>query len=92
MPHHRPCRAAVDHQPLSRLSLTLEESVRGFANAAVIDLGDAVCPDGICRARIDGTLVFRDNQHLTAAFVRTLAPALEGALQEKGLLRDVDRN
>jgi len=92
MPHHRPCRAAVDRQPLSRLRLTLEEAVHDFPNAAVIDLGDAVCPDAICRARIDGTIVFRDNQHLTAAFVRTLAPALEGALQEKRLLQDVDRN
>lgn len=92
MPHHRSCRAAFDQQPLDRLRHTLEESIRGLPNAAVIDLGAAVCPDGACQGRIDGTIVFRDNQHLTATFVRTLAPALEGALREKRLLLDVDRN
>ena len=92
MPHHRPCRAAFDQQPLDKLRHTLEESIRGLPNAALIDLGAAVCPDGACQGRIDGTIVFRDNQHLTATFVRTLAPALEGALREKRLLQDVDRN
>lgn len=47
----------------------------------VIDLDPAICPGGICRAVIDGTIVYRDDAHLTADFSRTLAPRFERALK-----------
>ncbi|MGH8400704.1 MAG: hypothetical protein ACRESU_06335 [Gammaproteobacteria bacterium] len=33
---------------------------------------DVICPDGQCRAQRDGLIVFRDSQHMTASFTKTL--------------------
>lgn len=33
-----------------------------------------VCPDGQCQAMRDGTVIYRDSQHLTASFVASAAP------------------
>ncbi len=54
----------------------LEEASAGFANARVIDMNDLVCPQGICSAEQGTKIVFRDSQHMTASFAKTLAPAL----------------
>lgn len=53
--------------------------------ARLLDLDAAVCPDGTCRAERDGITVYRDNQHVTAAFMTTLAPALGIALAASGI-------
>jgi len=42
----------------------------------LVDMDDAVCPQGICHAVVNGQLVYRDQQHLDAAFVETLAAPL----------------
>lgn len=47
-----------------------------FGNVQVIDMSDAVCPSGICRAQLNGRVVFRDNQHLSAGFARSLGETL----------------
>ncbi len=63
----------------------LEESARKFDNAAVLKMGDVVCPDGRCAARTaDGVAVFRDSDHLTAVFAHTLAPVLRARLVAAG--------
>ncbi len=46
----------------------------------LVDLTGRICPHGLCRAVIDGLLVYRDDAHLTATFARTVAPWLEPAL------------
>ena len=49
----------------------LRQAIERAGGVAMLDLGDRVCPDGICAARApDGAIVFRDAQHLTAAFAR----------------------
>ncbi|WP_341707503.1 acyltransferase family protein [Halopseudomonas sp.] len=47
----------------------------------VIDLNGKVCPDRICRALINGTIVYRDSQHITATFAESLASAVKAELQ-----------
>lgn len=46
----------------------------------VVDLSDAICPDGRCPARIGNVAVYLDDDHLTGAYARTLAPFLEDQL------------
>ena len=46
----------------------------------VVDLSDYLCTDDTCPAVIGNVLVFRDTQHLTPLFARTLAPYLGAAL------------
>ena len=52
------------------------------SGAPLVDLTGRICPQGLCRAVIDGLLVYRDDAHLTATFARTLAPWLRPALAD----------
>jgi peptidoglycan/LPS O-acetylase OafA/YrhL len=51
----------------------------------LIDLTPEICPGGICRSVIGNALVFRDDNHLTATFARTLSPWIEADLSHDGL-------
>jgi peptidoglycan/LPS O-acetylase OafA/YrhL len=46
----------------------------------LIDLTPEICPQGICRSVIGNALVYRDDNHLTATFARTLSPWIEADL------------
>jgi peptidoglycan/LPS O-acetylase OafA/YrhL len=47
-----------------------------FHNVSMIDMTDAVCPNGECKAERNGVIVFRDSEHITATFARQLGPSL----------------
>ena len=53
-----------------------------FENARFIDLNDNICGEGLCPVQRDGVIVYRDSNHLTASFARSLAPALAEVLKE----------
>ncbi|GGS73503.1 acyltransferase [Planobispora rosea] len=46
-------------------------------NVTVADFNATFCPGDRCPAVIGNTLVYSDNGHITATFMRSLAPALE---------------
>jgi peptidoglycan/LPS O-acetylase OafA/YrhL len=48
----------------------------GLRNVRVLDLSDDFCSSSVCPPVIGGQVVYRDNNHLTATFARTLAPEL----------------
>ena len=52
--------------------------------ARVVDLSDRYCNSKVCFPVIGGALVFGANDHLTATFNRTLAPAFLAALDKGG--------
>ena len=54
------------------------------AGAKVIDLSPALCAKGRCFGVIRNTLVYRDDDHMTATFARTLAPWLARELGGRG--------
>ncbi len=41
-----------------------------------LDLNDQICPRGLCLPEQNGIVTYSDTHHLTAAFVRSLAPIL----------------
>lgn len=51
-----------------------------------IDLAALICPADACSPVVGGVLVYSDSNHLTASYSETLAPALEQALEDEGLL------
>ena len=71
----------------------LGEAARSFGNVTLLDMTDAICPDGTCHAERDGVIVYRDTQHLTATYARLLTPELntrmEQAIPESPSHRDV---
>jgi peptidoglycan/LPS O-acetylase OafA/YrhL len=52
----------------------------------LVDFIGDICPGEVCRAVIGNALVYRDKDHLTATFARTLEPMLETDFREDGLL------
>jgi len=55
----------------------LKQASSSFDNVTSVDMSDAVCPNGECEAERDGMVVYRDAQHLTATFVRSIAQEFE---------------
>ncbi|MFC8042794.1 acyltransferase family protein [Nocardia sp. NPDC057353] len=53
------------------------EPAADFPNVRLLDLSDAVCGPVVCRAVEGNVLVYHDEHHLTASYVRTLTPELE---------------
>ena len=43
---------------------------------SALDLSDAVCDDTVCRVEQGNVLIYRDEHHLTATYVRTLTTEL----------------
>jgi peptidoglycan/LPS O-acetylase OafA/YrhL len=54
----------------------LTVAARDNPDVRVIDMTDQFCPGDLCLAAIGNILVFRDSNHITTAYARTLAPVL----------------
>jgi len=80
MPHHGRCERQLGAALSPTIPELLEQAAKPYSNSGVLDLSESVCPNKTCRARIPTGIVFRDSQHLTASFVKSLAPAFERAL------------
>jgi len=60
----------------------LRGAAQGMDNVEVLNLNEFVCPSGICRAiSNDGIAVFRDDQHLTDTFVKSIYPKVQERLR-----------
>ena len=67
----------------------LQAETKQYENVSLLDLNELVCPKGICSARnTEGMIVFRDSQHLTDSFVRTLVPDVTNKLGKLGVSYD----
>ncbi|MDQ7905748.1 acyltransferase family protein [Phytohabitans sp. ZYX-F-186] len=60
------------------------EAVRDLPGVRFVDLSDAICPTSPCAAVIGQVIVFRDTNHLTATYARSLAPRLRAELDRAG--------
>jgi peptidoglycan/LPS O-acetylase OafA/YrhL len=59
----------------------VEAVAAAASGAAIIDLTSRICVgDGACPVVVNGLIVYRDEEHLTATFARSLAPALGTAI------------
>ncbi|HET7332165.1 acyltransferase family protein [Dyella sp.] len=70
------CIALANNVRSDNVYRWLGEAATNFANVELIDMTDTVCPRGQCRAQQRGIIVFRDSQHMTATFARSLGAAL----------------
>jgi len=60
-------------------------AARGLASVRFADLSAALCDRARCEPLKDNLVVYRDSNHMTAKFARTLAPAL--AIEVRSALR-----
>jgi peptidoglycan/LPS O-acetylase OafA/YrhL len=80
--HLRRCSFVWNRSP--RLEFDLR-AAQAAPYAHLIDLTAEVCPRSRCRAVIGNALVYRDSEHLSATFARTLEPWIAAALAEAGI-------
>ncbi|AMM18852.1 hypothetical protein AX769_00205 [Frondihabitans sp. PAMC 28766] len=64
-------------QKLSLIDDPLAQAARTTQGVALIDSTDLFCRDGVCPAVIGGVQVYRQFQHVTQTYMRTMAPYLE---------------
>jgi hypothetical protein len=70
------CVAPASNPLSDNVFAWLSAAAAQFNNVSVIDMTDVICPNKQCHAELDGTIVFRDTQHLTLTFTEALAPLL----------------
>jgi hypothetical protein len=84
LPHWSPqygrCETKLKPASDKAIFTALKQAAGIYPNVGVIDPNDWVCPDGLCQARFQTGIRFRDSKHLTASFVRSIIPAFERAL------------
>jgi peptidoglycan/LPS O-acetylase OafA/YrhL len=62
-------------------------AAEGMANVRFIDMDDLICPDTVCPTILHGLVIYRDQDHMTGAFARSLAPELR--LRLKSVLAEL---
>lgn len=72
---------ALDDRPDTE-SLALE----GLSQTAAIDMNRWICPAESCVPVIGNVLIWRDGQHLTATYAKTLAPLLGDAFKQTSIV------
>jgi hypothetical protein len=58
----------------------LAQAAEGQRGVEAVDLNDLICPGPRCDPVIGRVLVYRDQEHITATYARTLAKAMEARL------------
>lgn len=72
-----PAGACASVMPVMEVTKYLSQAADRYPNVHVLDLNDLVCPAGLCQAvNQSGVAVFRDSQHLSDTFVRSVIPAI----------------
>ena len=86
------CEYAFDRSLVPSAVAAQDRAARGVRTLAFVDMNDRVCGRAVCPVARNGTIVFRDGNHLTATFSRSEASVLgariDAALSE---LRRVPR-
>jgi peptidoglycan/LPS O-acetylase OafA/YrhL len=77
------CSAPVSDQPATPW---LESAWRRVADVATVSLDTLICPQRICSAMLYGVPTYGDADHLTPAFSRRLADALDRYLRLHGIV------
>ncbi len=75
-----------DLNNVRRTEPIVTDQVRGEnLDIPVIDVNPLLCENTVCPAVRNGTLLYRDDSHLSATAVNALIPAIEQEVKEKGI-------
>jgi len=76
------CTKARDRAMFNNLNDPLVLASRLVKEANIIDMTNYICGKELCRASKDGVIIWRDSNHMTATFTRTLAVDLHKKMAE----------
>jgi hypothetical protein len=68
-------------QSLSKVAVDAQTEAGRGLNVSFIDMNDQICSTAKCQVVRNGTIVFTDDNHLTASFSRSVAPVLGSRLE-----------
>ncbi|MGR9116883.1 MAG: acyltransferase family protein [Gammaproteobacteria bacterium] len=71
------CTSKEDFKVHDQIASYLEQVSLQYGNVKLIRVDELVCPRGICSARRNGLVVYRDSQHITANFIHSLSADLQ---------------
>ena len=69
-----------EQQALAQTVWQAEISAARFEHVSILDMTDNFCRDGQCPPMLNGMVVYRDGNHITATFAASLAPTLANEL------------
>jgi len=70
------CTARLADVEDYNVETALANAVAGVPGTSLVNINDAICPNGLCAAVRGGRLVYRDSQHLNAVYAQELASVL----------------
>jgi hypothetical protein len=73
-------RCAMDRDAITWADGPEVTAAEGMDGVELLDLTDNICPTDRCPAVIGGVIIYRDGNHLTATYARTLGPVFEDRL------------
>lgn len=76
------CSAAAADAENDAVADWLGQAASSWKNVRVLDMNDAVCPGGVCNAKRNGMLTYRDQQHLNAEYAASLSDRLKRELSD----------
>jgi SGNH domain (fused to AT3 domains) len=80
---HTQCPASVSAAVLNPDIYTAEvRAAQDFGNVKVLDLSDRMCGPDRCYLEAGGQVIYRDGDHLTASYSRSLAAVLFQRLRD----------
>ena len=80
VPFSQPCVYSRDGSVSGDTRAAQTAAARGLP-IRFVDMNDQVCSTSVCSVVRDGTIIFTDDNHLTASFSRMVAPVLGDRLQ-----------
>ena len=79
-------KCTFDLNNVRRTEPIVTDQLRGEnLDIPVVDVNAYLCEATLCPAVRNGTLLYRDDSHLTLTAVRALLPAVEAQIREKGV-------
>jgi len=67
---------------LSPLAIAAQDAAARGLDVRFVDMNDQICAAARCTVERNGTVVFTDDNHLTASFSRSLGPVLGERLED----------
>jgi hypothetical protein len=82
LPHTAAC-SAPPIPPAADVTYQLQRTAAAHhPNVAVVDMSDAVCPNGACDVLRDGVVTYRDSGHLSTGFAQRMAAPLKERIDQ----------
>lgn len=76
------CSSPAANAKYEKIIQALASEARRLPNVRMIETATFVCPDGICSAQRNGTIIYRDTAHLTATFAATASTHFQKQIGE----------